>query len=99
MGSPVPQEVLEELQRVVGRWHQLPLDHAFSRMPHVRLVVQQLAALGARLGGRPAQPVPELGPAAVMNQLTVMVHDVFAAQPDADPAPVADALVALRRSL
>ena len=32
-----------ELQRLVERWQQLPLDQALSRMPVVRPVVQQLA--------------------------------------------------------
>jgi hypothetical protein len=68
-------------------------------MPAARLVVQQLADLAAQRRGGPAEPVPELGPGSVMDQLTVMVHDVFAARPDADPAPVVGALAGLRRSL
>ena len=84
---------------MVGRWHQLPLDHALSGMPSVRLVVQRLADAGAGLRGREPQPVPQLGPAVVMDQLTVMVHDLFAAAPQTDPAAVAGTLADLRRTL
>jgi hypothetical protein len=67
--SPVPQEVSDELARVVQRWRQLPLDHAQSCMPSVRLLVESLAG----------EPVPDLGPGVVMDQLTVMVFDACAA--------------------
>lgn len=98
-GSPTPPEVSDELRRVVERWRQLPLDHALSRMPSVRLVVQRLAD---RVAGRRAvtpREVPDLGPAVVMDQLTVMVHELFAAEPDADPAAVAADLAGIRHSL
>ncbi len=64
----MPQEVSDELRRVVRRWQQLPLDHALSRMPGVRSLVDDLAGV----------PVPDLGPAVVMDQLTVVVHDACA---------------------
>jgi hypothetical protein len=89
---------LEELARVVGRWHQLPLDHALSRMPSVRAVVQQLADAGAHQRGRTVAVVPQLGPEAVMDQLTVMVYDAFVTGP-AEPSDVAGLLGSLRRSL
>ena len=98
-GSPTPQEVSDELRRVVERWHQLPLDHALSRMPSVRALVQRLADRVAGSRGVDAQPVPDLGPAVVMDQLAVMVLDLFRAEPDADPAEVADELAGIRRSL
>jgi hypothetical protein len=63
----VPQEVSVELQRVVRRWQQLPLDHALSCVPVVRRLLDDLAA--------PAGPVPDLGPAVLMDQLTVLVYD------------------------
>lgn len=84
--SPVPQEVSEELERVVQRWRQLSLDHAHVRMPSARLLVESLA--GA--------PVPDLGPGVVMDQLTVMVYDACAAG-HADG--LADQLAELRRQL
>jgi hypothetical protein len=98
-GSPTPQEVSDELRRVVERWHQLPLDRALSRMPSVRAVVQSLADRVARARGVAPHPVPDLGPAAVMDQLSVMVFDVFRAQPGTDPAVVADELAGIRRLL
>ncbi|HEX5524544.1 MAG TPA: hypothetical protein VFX53_13930 [Pedococcus sp.] len=67
--SPVPQGVSDELRRVVRRWQQLPLDHALSCMPALRRV---LAALTS-------ESVPDLGPAAAMDQLTVLVYDACAA--------------------
>lgn len=98
-GSPTPQEVADELRRVVERWHQLPLDHALSRMPSVAALVQSLADRVAASRDVPRQPVPDLGPAVVMDQLTVMVHDLCRAEPDADPAEVAKELAGIRRSL
>ncbi|CAN7487953.1 hypothetical protein LJR027_003162 [Terrabacter sp. LjRoot27] len=99
MGSPTPHEVSDELRRVVERWHQLPLDHALSRMPSVRALVQSLADRVAEARGHDAEPVPDLGPATVTDQLSVMVFDLFRARPDADPRVVADELADLRRSL
>jgi len=68
--SPVPQEVSTELQRVVRRWQQLPLDHALSCVPTVRSLLVDLAGDDAHL-------LPDLGPAVVMDQLTVLVHDAY----------------------
>ena len=59
---------------MVRRWQQLPLDHALSCMPRVRLLLDDLAA--------PAGQVPDLGPAVLMDQLTVLVYDVCAADSD-----------------
>ena len=98
-GSPTPQEVSDELRRVVERWHQLPLDHALSRMPSVRVIVQSLADRAARARGVAPLPVPDLGPAAVMDQLSVMVFDLFRTEPGADPAVVAADLAGIRHSL
>jgi hypothetical protein len=91
--------VSDELRRVVERWHQLPLDRALSRMPAVRVLVQSLADRVAGARGVGVHPVPDLGPAVVMDQLTVMVFDLFRAEPDADPRVVADELAGIRRTL
>ena len=77
--SPVPQEVATELQRVVQRWHQLPLDRAQSYSGRVRALVQSLADRVAEVTGTPASLVPDCGPATVMDQLTVLVYDTCAA--------------------
>ena len=66
--SPVPQEVSAQLQRVVRRWQQLPLDHALLCVPTVRALLVELA-------GDDAPLLPDLGPGALMDQLTVLVHD------------------------
>jgi hypothetical protein len=97
--SPVPQEVSVELRRVVDRWQQLPLDHALSRMPLARALVQSLADRVAGLRGRDPVPVPDLGPAIVIEQLRVLVYDVCAADPHADSTWLADELRGIRQAL
>ena len=72
--SPVPQEVSTELERVVRRWRELPLDRALGRVPVVRALVDDLAA-----ADRPGAAVPDLGPAVLLDQLTVLVFDACAA--------------------
>lgn len=84
---------------MVERWHQLPLDHALSRMPSVRVLVQSLADRVAGERGVAARPVPDLGPATVMDQLTVMVFELFRTRPATDPTEVADELAGIRRLL
>ena len=84
---------------MVERWRQLPLDHALSRMPLTSALVQRLADRVAGLRGRPAQPVPYLGPATVMDQLTVMVYDLFATQQDAEVGDVVGELSGIRHRL
>lgn len=84
---------------MVERWRQLPLDHALSRMPLTSALVQQLADRVAGLRDRPARPLPDLGPAVVMDQLTVMVYDLYATQPDADVADVVSQLSGIRHAL
>ena len=93
-GSPVPQEVSDELRRVVERWHQMPLDHALSSVPGLRAVVEALAG----------EPVADLGPAVLMDQLTVMVHDtccdaVESGRTQGWPGQLTGQLAGLRRSL
>jgi len=89
---------------VVDRWRQLPLDHALSYAGRVRALVQSLAdavAMGDGVGdgmanGVPAPSVPDLGPATLMDQLTVLVHDASAA---AVTPTLAEDLANLRREL
>ena len=88
---------------MIERWRQLPLDHALSCSGRVRAFVQSLAdavAMGAaREDGVPASAVPvvpDLGPATLMDQLTVMVHDASAA---ALISTLAEDLASLRREL
>ena len=83
-----------ELQRLVERWQQLPIDQARSRVPAVRPVIQELADAVADVESRPHVDVPDLGPGVVMDQLTVTAYD--ASQAGLDPAPQ---LERLRRDL
>ena len=73
---------------MVQRWQQLPLDHALSCMPPVRQLLDDL-------GGR---AVPDLGPAVVMDQLTVLVYDACEAG-SVDPPDLATRLADLRHAL
>ena len=50
---------------MVLRWHQLPLDRAASSLPRVHALLDEIADA----------PVPDLGPGAAMDQLTVLVYD------------------------
>lgn len=98
-GGPAdPRAVVDtELERVVRRWHQLPLDRALPAVPALAALVQHLADEGqVALGERPA-PVPDLGPAALLDQLRVVVHDY--AEAGLSLTDLAAALTALRRSL
>ena len=66
---------------MVRRWHQLPLDHALRCVPTVRTLLADLA-------GDRAPLLPDLGPAVVMDQLTVLVFDVCTAGgPDVNALP------------
>jgi hypothetical protein len=77
--SPVSEEAGAELQRLVERWRQLPLDRAMSHAGRVRALTQSLADHVAAASGVASSVVPDLGPATLMDQLTVMVHDASAA--------------------
>jgi hypothetical protein len=79
LSNPLPRDVADELKRVVERWRQLPFDHALSRMPLTADLVQRLADDVAESRSRSAAQVPDLGPAVLMDQLAVMVHDHCAA--------------------
>lgn len=82
----VAEDVRTELTRAVRRWHQLPRDRAVVSAPGVH-------ALMAELAGR---PLPDLGPAVVPDQLTVVVHDAFADGADGHVDGLAARLAELR---
>jgi hypothetical protein len=89
----------DELTRLVRRWHELPLDQALSYAGQVRALAQHLADRVADLSGRSRQPLPDLGPAVVMDQLSVMVYDALEAGLPELGEPLAESLAALRRTL
>jgi hypothetical protein len=87
---------------VVDRWRQLPLDHALSYAAGVRALVQSLADGVAQATGIPPSPVPDRGPATLMDQLSVLVYDASAAAPTVTSnltSTLAQDLAALRREL
>ena len=93
-GSPVPAESSAELVRIRRRFTELTIDDARTGMHRARPLLDLLTD---RLG---QPPVPDLGPAVVPDQLTVLVYDVYAVAAGADatadlPAHLAD----LRRAL
>lgn len=87
--SPIPEEVGAELERVAKRWRQLPLDRALAYAGRVRALVQSLADEVAATKGEPTVSVPDCGPAALMDQLRVMVYDVMLHDPELDDAKAA----------
>ncbi|MGB3764062.1 MAG: hypothetical protein WA966_12665 [Ornithinimicrobium sp.] len=90
-------EISAEVERVVRRWRQLPLDHALRASPHVTAQAQQLADEVAGHRGVPLQRLPDLGPAVLMDQLRVVVYDYRTEGLDA--VDLAQRLRELRRSL
>jgi hypothetical protein len=85
---------------MVERWRQLPLDHAFSYAGRVRALVQSLAERVAEANALPACVVPDCGPATLMDQLTVLVHDASAAAVTSTAtSTLAQDLASLRREL
>jgi hypothetical protein len=86
-----------ELERVVRRWQQLPLDRALPAVPGLRAAVQALADAVSDATGMPRDPVPDLGPGVLPDQLRVMVHD-WRAEGLAE-TELAQRLTALRRAL
>ena len=92
----LPDPVRVELERLDGRWRQLPLDQALRALPGVHAFVQHLADEVAAASGMPSAPVPDLGPAVIVDQVRVMVFDMLKA---GRPEGLADRLAALRRQL
>ncbi|HSP61046.1 MAG TPA: hypothetical protein VLO09_08290 [Ornithinimicrobium sp.] len=91
------EDVHTELERVVRRWQQLPLDRALPAVPGVAALVQDLADGVSDVTGRPRATVPDLGPAVLMDQLRVMVYDWQEA--GGSPQELGQRLTALRRTL
>ena len=67
----VAPEARVELDRIRRRWAELPLDRAQARMPVLHGLLADLAPRST--------PVPDLGPAVVVDQVAVLVWDAYAA--------------------
>ena len=83
----VPPDARVELDRIRRRWAELPLARAEARMPLLRRLLAELAPRSAPSG----QTVPDLGAAAVADQLAVLVWDAYAVgRGDGIPALLVD---------
>ena len=92
----LPEAVRIELERLDGRWRQLPLDQALRAVPTVRVLLQALADEAGAASGMPPAAVPDLGPAVVVDQVRVLTFDAIQAGLGEG---LADRLADLRRSL
>ncbi|MEI2766897.1 MAG: hypothetical protein V9F82_14630 [Dermatophilaceae bacterium] len=80
--SPVPDEVQTELTRLARRWRQLPLGQAQSYAAQLRAAARELAdavPVDDGAGARADTEIRDLGPAAALDQLRVLVYDASAA--------------------
>lgn len=82
MTDPVSPAARIELRRLAGRWHQLPLVQASPHVQIVRELAQRYADRAAGESGLPPRPLPDLGPAVVIDQLTVTVYDLYRLVPE-----------------
>lgn len=64
-----------ELRRVTRRWQQLPEQQARENACLLRELAQQLADLVRDARGLGRLAVPDVGDAALADQLSVMVYD------------------------
>ncbi len=88
-----PDAVTTELTRLVRRWQQMPLDQAVSSSGPVRALVDRYAALL-----HPGALVPDLGPAVLLDQVTVVTYDALLAGVLSPTAAAAD-LARVRHTL
>jgi hypothetical protein len=88
----VTPEARTELDRIRRRWSELPLAQAERRMPSLRHLLADLASRSNPEG----VVVPDLGPAVVVDQLSVLVWDAYA-QGNGDGIP--ELLTELRRAV
>lgn len=85
-----------ELRRVTRRWQQLPAEQARENASLVRDFAQQLADEVRRGRGLTPLALPDLGEAALADQLTVTVYD--ACRAGLEPQAL-QGLTRLRRAL
>ena len=110
-GDVVASQARTELDRIRRRWAELPIARAEQRVPVLRHLLADLAPRTfPRLlalqpperpqaevaGAQEVAEVPDLGPAVVVDQLSVLVWDAYA-QGNGDGIP--DLLTAARRAL
>lgn len=89
-------DVTTELRRVIRRWQQLPAGQAHENAQLVRQLAQDLADRTRARQGLEILGIPELGEAALTDQLAVTVYD--ACRVGLEPQAL-DGLTRLRRAL
>lgn len=89
-------EVMTELRRVLRRWQQLSEDQAHENAALMRTFAQELADQVRSLHGSDILGIPDLGDAALADQLAVTVYD--ACRVGLEPQAL-DGLARLRRAL
>lgn len=105
--NPAQEQVRTELERVVDRLRTMPLGRLDAPWPPyatraegARALAQRLADRAADLGGWPRHPIPDVGDAAVGDQVAVTGADLLALDPSPDElAAVAADLREVRLSL
>ena len=89
-----------ELDRVVQRLRTMPLTRLALHAGSARDLAQELADRAAELSGATRHVVPDVGDAAVGDQVAVTGRDLLALEPPAaDAAWMAERLRACRLSL
>lgn len=89
-------EIAAELRRIGRRWGELPESSATEHASQLREFAQELADATRAAAARDRLAIPDLGPATLLDQLTVMVYDARRAGLDEQ---VLRGLTRLRRSL
>lgn len=97
--DPVPQGVRVECKRLAERWSQLPLDRALRHVGTLHSYAVELALGDATHRGlvESDQPLGEARPELVIDQVTAVLHDAYAA--GSAPDDTKTRLVELRRQL
>jgi hypothetical protein len=79
---------LTRLDRQLAPWsaarYAVELPSGVTAGAAVHALAQTLADLAAAAEGQPMRPVPRIGDPALRDQLTVLAHDLLAADPDED---------------
>lgn len=94
------EDLRREADRVVERLRTMPLARLASAADGARALAQGLADRSADLSGQERREVPDVGDAAVGDQVAVMVADLLGLRPPPQQcAEAAEELARYRRAL
>lgn len=94
------EDLRREADRVVDRLRTMPLARLAASAPGARALAQGLADRSADLAGQQRREVPDVGDAAVGDQVAVMVADLLALRPPPQEcAGAAEEIARYRRAL